>query len=158
MGAEYTIARRRGRGFYDLGKARLGSPDGVPPLDDAALKPMLGELSARERRMVQAGGEGHTAMWLIMGTPDRSVFRLLPQDRGRLADLLHRASDSIPDATTALLVADDLIAWADQDDLTLIVDGEIESVGHLGFDEEVDHYVRSGGIDRAVARIREQRR
>lgn len=154
MGTEYSIVRRLAREIYDLGKARHGLPRGMEPLDEAALEPMLGKLTPGERRLVQAGGEGHTAMWLIMGTADRSVFRLGTQDRKRIADLLHRASDAVADRNAALLVADDLIAWAGGDDLTLVVDEEVETIGHLGFDEEIDHYGRTGGIDRAIARIR----
>lgn len=154
MGTEYSIIRRAAREIYDLGKARLDLPVGTPTLDQARKAPLRVGTSRAERVILDASGPGHIAMWLIMGTPDRSIFRLGTDDRERLADLLHRASASVDTPTTGLLVADDLIAWADGDDLTLVTDHGIETLGRLGFDDEIENYRRAGGLHRAVARIR----
>jgi hypothetical protein len=151
MGVELSILRRRAREVYDLGKPRFGVPDGLEPpsrTEMARFMPSTPNGRLFDDRMRSTNDAGFVALWSIMGTPNHSVFRLSAGDRDRIADLLHRGTDAATSAQRALEIAEDLIAWAGHDDLVLVPEADPGPVAHLGFDDDIEHYRRTGGVHR----------
>lgn len=160
MGTEFHLIRRHDRTTYDLGKPRFGIPDGLP-------LPKSHETYGLLRRLFGAPGyetiarsttdAAFSALWSIMGHPNFRRFVLTPADRERIADALHRGSDAIPDAATALLAADAVIAWAGDAEIVLSPDRNVECLAHLGFDADIDRYRETGSIHATVADITKDR-
>jgi hypothetical protein len=120
MGVEFRLVKTRTGRTYDLGKAAMR-----PPVDDwetriKGLSPLRDALAWQE-----AMHPSDRAMWLIGSTGsdcEASVMsgRWTPET---LADVMQTAVLQEDDPTLARRIADDVLAWAGDDQVVLIPDG-----------------------------------
>lgn len=146
MGTVFSLYKRSPKERYEIGKPRHGYAPGMEPpeqtlidkmkLLNTALRSIMGPPSTKDladhySAMRQLTNPGWGAMWDIMGTPDYSVFKLSRFSRDELADLLFRGSQNIDDTATALKVADHMLAWAGDADVTLNPEepGDLKELG-----------------------------
>lgn len=111
MGTVFSLYKRKPKQRYELGKARMGYAPGMEP-------PKL-TLFQKIKAMNDLVQPGWGAMWSIMDTPNYSVFRLSRFSREDLADRIFRGSQNIDTIEDALKVADHMLAWAGDDEITL---------------------------------------
>jgi hypothetical protein len=91
---------------------------------NAAMRSLVGppstqQLSEHYQKLTDLTNPAWGEMWSIMGTPDYSVFKLSRFTREDLADRFFRASQNVSSMDDALKVADHMLAWAGDDDITL---------------------------------------
>lgn len=145
MGTVFSIYKRSPKERYEVGKHRQGYPnDLAPPQEEIqekvealiakfakSPKDDMAAFNEYAQEMTQYTDPGWTAMWSIMGTPNYSVFKMSRWSREELADKLYRASQNIDAMEDALKVADHLLAWAGDDDVTLNPEeeGDLKELG-----------------------------
>jgi len=134
MGTVFSLYKRKPKQRYELGKNRQGYAPGLHPPEislsnkisviTAAFKSIVGSPTDKQfsdyydstRALTHPGWN---AMWSIMGTPNYSIFKLSRFTRDELADIMYRTSLNIDTMDVAFKVADHMLAWAGDDDITL---------------------------------------
>ncbi len=130
MGTVFSIYKRKPKQRYELGKHRRGFAPGTEPsnlgvktaLYTAKLILALGDREKSHSlyaEKMELFDPGWVAMWSIMDDPNYAVFKMSRWSREELADKLYRGSSNIPSMEQAYRVADHLLAWAGDDDVTL---------------------------------------
>lgn len=131
MGVEFRLVKTKTGGAYDLGKAAMR-----PPVDDwetriKGLSPMRDALAWQE-----AMQPSDRAMWLIGSTGSDCEATVLSErwTPEMLTDVVQTAVLDKDDQTLARRIADDLLAWAGDDQVVLIPDAldEKEVLGRFG--------------------------
>lgn len=143
MGVVFSIYKRKPKQRYELGKHRRGYPEGMtPPNLMEQMEKLLRDyrearaddesaFQAYHTAMMKLRDPGWTAMWSIMDDPNYAVFKMSRWTRDELADKLYRGSSNIHTMEAAYRVADHLLAWAGDDDVTLNPEepGELAELG-----------------------------
>lgn len=146
MGVVFSLYKRQPKQRYEIGKPRHGYAPGMEPPEKTFLEklfflknkraeiigpPSTEQLSDHYTAMNALVDPAWGYMWSLMGTPDYSVFRLSRFTREELADIMFRASQNIPTLDIALKVADHMLAWAGDDDITLNPEepGDLKDLG-----------------------------
>ena len=137
MGVVFSIYKRKPKERYELGKHFHGfrpghEPSGIKSRFDeiytftqlifAALieNPIdADKLSRLQARRMALTDPGWIAMWSIMDTPNYSVFKMSRWTREELADKIWHGSSNVDTHEQAMLVADHLLNWAGDSDVTL---------------------------------------
>lgn len=144
MGIVYSLYRRGPKQRYDLGKARRGYPSDITPPNliqsmnilMSEYRKQRGDVSAFMKfhsAMTKLSDPGHSAMWEIMGGDGNyRIFRMSDWNRDDLANVLYRASANIDNIDQALIVADNIIEWAGDAEVTLNAE-EPEALRKLGW-------------------------
>jgi hypothetical protein len=133
MGVIFSLYKRKPKQRYELGKPRRGYAPGMAP-PDRTLTEKIGMLTTAFKMLVSPGlaeaskyytevreltDPGWGAMWSIMDDPNYAVFKMSRWSREELADKLFRGSANIGTLDDALRVADDILRWAGDGDITL---------------------------------------
>ena len=145
MGTVFSLYKRKPKQRYELGKHRLGYAPGLAPPEKTLIQKLaelhkawkatedtMANYEAYYMQKMKINDPGWTAMWSIMGTPNYSVFKMSRWSREELADKLYRASSWVTSPEIALKVADHLLAWAGDDDVTLNPE-EPQELAELGW-------------------------
>lgn len=147
MGTEYSIAKRDPRETFYIGKANTGYAD-LSEMPRAPTTPAPKDPEARKTWLKALGASlvhpAAKAMWSIMHEDSYAVFRLSAADRNDLADKLFRGAQAIDTRYQADIVADAIIEWAGDAELTLVNDDGIAAVRHLGFEDS--GYRQTGSV------------
>lgn len=147
MGTEYSIAKREPRETFYLGKAKTGysTIDELPKVQNTPAPESGPEriewLKSLSSALVHPATK---ALWSIMHEDSYAIFKLSPADRGNLAERLFQGASAIETRYQADIVANAIIEWAGDAELTLINDDGISAVQHLGF--KPGQYSQTGSV------------
>lgn len=158
MGTVFSLYKRKPKQRYELGKPRHGYAPGLAPPETTLIEkigmlsralrsimgsPSIRDLSEHYAAMTALTNPGWGALWSIMGTDNYSVFRLSRFTREDLADRLYQGSQNIDTMEDALKVADHILVWAGDDEVTLNPE-EPNDLAELGW--PIRGYKDIGGI------------
>ena len=146
MGVVFSLYKRKPKQRYEIGKPRHGYAPGMEPTDETFLEklfslkkkrsefigpPSTKQLSDHYAAMTELTDPAWSHMWSLMGTPNYSVFKLSRFTREELAHIMFCASQNIDTPEVALKVADHMLAWAGDDDITLNPEepGDLKDLG-----------------------------
>jgi hypothetical protein len=146
MGTVFSLYKRKPKQRYEIGKPRHGYAPGMAPPEKTLLEklsllqktlaaligpPSTKQLSDHYAEMTALTNPAWSHMWSLMGTPDYSVFKLSRFTREELAHIMLCASQNIDTIEDALKVADHMLAWAGDDDITLNPEepGDLKDLG-----------------------------